>query len=381
MMVVYVFPVHGIIPLEACVMFVARQIALLCLFSLGLCGVAIAAEEASTDKSPAGAPSAERIDELVEQLNADRYTQREAAMKELIAVGKPAIEALGKAAISGSLEVTSRSVDILKKLYESSDEATKAAAEQALKKLAEGDHPAAARRAKAVLKPKDEPRQGVPGVGPIVIGQGQFRMQAGNKNVSVRTVNGVKTIEVQEGDKKTKIVDDPKQGIEAEITTKKDGKEKTEKIKAKNAEELKKKNKEVHDLYEQYAKKVGMGQIQIQIGNLRAQAVPGRAIRPVQPQRVKVDMATRLLKIWTQQLARMTSEKDLKGAPKESIDELQKQIDEVKRQIAELEKRIQARDANEEGKAEEDEAEEDQPEEDEPEEDEREPGQPEAESS
>jgi hypothetical protein len=316
----------------------------------------------SAGKSAEGVPSAERIDELVEQLNADRYSQREAAMKELIAIGKPSIEALGKAATAGSLEVTSRSVDILKKLYDSSDEATKTAAEEALKKLADGEHPAAARRAKTVLKPKDDARQGVPGAGPIVIGQGQFRMRAGNKSVSVSTVNGVKTIEVQEGDKKTKIVADPQQGIKAEVTTKKNGKEKTEKIEAKNAEELKKKNKEVSDLYEQYGKKMGMGQIQIQLGGIRAQAVPGRAIRAAQPQRTKIDMAARLLKMWTQQVARLTSEKDVKGAPKESIDELQKQIDEAKRQIAELEKRIQARDDDAEDKTE-NEAEEDKQEE------------------
>jgi hypothetical protein len=325
-------------------MFSPRRLALLFLFALGCCLVN-AADEAAPEEPTANAPSSERIDELIKQLDADRYSDREDAMKELIAIGKPAIEPLTGAATAGSLEVTSRAIDVLKHLYESPDEASKTAAEQALKTLANGNHRPAARRAQEVLKPEPDTAQQALGVPRIVIGGAQFGIRGGNKNVSVRTVNGVKTIEVQEGDKRTKIVDDPKKGIEAEITTKKDGKEKTEKIQAKNADELKKKNKEVFDLYQQYSRNVGMAQIQIQMGNIRGKAlpVPGRAIRRIQPQRGRIDMATRLLKLWTQQVARLTNDNDLKGATKESVDELQKQIDEAKRQIAALEKRIQAR--------------------------------------
>jgi hypothetical protein len=320
----------------------SKHLAWLLLLGLMLPSMTITARAAEADNPAEGVASAEGIDELIKQLDADQYSQRQDAQEALIAIGKPAIEAVSQAATAGSLEVTSRSIDILKKLYQSSDEATKAAAEAALQKLADGDHPSSARRAKAVLKPKQEAGQGVPGAGRVIIGGAQFNILGGNKRVSVKTVNGVKTIEVQEGDKKTKIVSDPQQGIKAEVTTKKDGKETTEKIEAKNADELKKKNKEVYDLYQQYAKNNAMGQIQIQIGNIAGRAIPLQA-QAGRPQRIQVDMAARLLKTWTQQIPRMTGDKELKGAPKESIDELQKQVDAAKGELAELEKRIQAK--------------------------------------
>jgi hypothetical protein len=323
-------------------MFSTKRLAWLFLLSVGLSPLTIAARAAESEEPAQAAASAERIAELVKQLDADQYSQRQDAQEALIAIGKPAIEAVSQAATAGSLEVTSRSIDILKKLYQSSDEATKTAAEAALQKLADGNHPPSARRAKAVLKPKVEAGQGVPGVGRVIIGNAQFNIAGGNKRVSVKTVNGVKTIEVQEGDKKTKIVSDPQQGIKAEITTKKDGKETTEKIEAKNADELKKKNKEVYDLYQQYAKNNAMGQIQIQFGNIagRAIQIPQRAARP---QQARLDMAARLIKSWTQQIPRLTGDNELKDAPKESLDELQKQVDAAQTQLAELEKRIQAR--------------------------------------
>lgn len=323
-------------------MFFAKQLAWLLLFGLAFSSATAISPAAVADEPAVADASAERIAELIKQLDADQYSDRQDAQDALIAIGRPAIEAVGQAATAGSLEVTSRSIDILKKLYDSPDEATKSAAEAALKKLADGDHASSARRAKAVLKAKEPAaNQGVPGAGRVIIGNAQFNIQGGNKRVSVRTVNGVKTIDVQEGDKNTKIVVDAQGAIKAEVTTKQDGKDKTEKIEAKNADELKKKNKEVYDLYQQYAKNNAMGQIQIQFGQFGGRAIP---IQPQirRPKQIQVDLAARLLKSWTQQIQRMTGEKELKGAPKESLDELQKQVDAAKNQLSELEKRIQA---------------------------------------
>ncbi len=327
-----------------------KHFAWLLLLGLMLPSMTITAPAAEADAPPASEASAERIGELIEQLDADQYSQRQDALEKLIAIGKPAIEAVSQAATTGSLEVTSRSIDVLKKLYQSSDEATKSAAEAALQKLADGGHPSSARRAKAVLKPKQEAGQGVPVARQVIIGNAQFNIMGGNKRVSVKTVNGVKTIEVQEGDKKTKIVSDPQQGIKAEVTTKKDGKETTQKVEAKNADELKKKNKEVYDLYQQYAKNNAMGQLQIQIGNIAGRALPLPLPQPAPgaPQvqlgmRMQVDMAARILKDLTRQISRLAGDQQLKDAPKESIDELQKQIDAAKGELAELEKRIQVK--------------------------------------
>jgi hypothetical protein len=314
------------------------------------CGavVAVAADEEAKDKPAGNVASAEEIADLIRQLDADQFSQREAATKRLTDIGKPAVPAVSKAAVEGSLEVTGRSIDILKNLYESSDEAAKAAAEKALQELADGDHRAAARRAKEILKPEQAAGQRFPGGG-IIMGRANIQIQVGRavngKKISVKTINGVKTIEAEEKDKKIKIVDDPKQGIKMEITTKKDGKEQTEKIEAKNADELKKKNEKAYELYKEYSKQQGgiaVAQFQFNQGNLRrkAVAIPAQA----RVKRKQVDMAATMLKGMATQITRLTGEDQLKDASKESIAELKKRLDEVKNQIAELEERIDARD-------------------------------------
>ena len=336
-------------------------IGLVCSFA----AVAVAAEAEATDKPAGAVASAEEIANLVQQLDADQYSQREAATKRLMAVGKPAVPAVSKAAVEGSLEVTGRAIDILKNLYGSSDEATKKAAEEALQKLADGDHRAAARRAKDILKPKQVPGQGFPGGG-IILGGANIQIQvagaANGKKVSIKTINGVKTIEAEEKDKKIKIVDDPKQGIKMEITTKKDGKEQTEKIEAKNADELKKKNKEAYELYNEYSKKQGgiaVAQFQFNQGNLRRKAIAIPAL--ARPKRKQVDMAALMLRNIGMQITRLTGEDQLKDASKESIDQLKERLGEVKNQIAELEKRIDAREKAAEEEKKEEETKDEQP--------------------
>ncbi len=344
-----------------------RNVVRFTVFGLVCCGVmvAVAADEEAKDKPAGTVASAEEIAELIRQLDADQYSQREAATKRLMNVGKPAVPAVSKAAVEGSLEVTGRSIDILKKLYESSDEATKTAAEKALQALADGDHRAAARRAKDILKPKQAAGQMAPG-GNIILGGANIQIQVGGaangKKVSIKTVNGVKTIEAEENGKKIKIVDDPNQGIKMEITTKKDGKEQTEKIEAKNADELKKKNKEAHEIYEEYSKKQGgiaAVQFQFNQGNIRRKAVALPAMARVK--RKQVDMAATMLRGMGMQITRLTGEDQLEDASKESIAELKKRLDEVKKQIAELEKRIDARSKEAEKEAQEEKSPEKQP--------------------
>ena len=302
----------------------------------------------AADEKPAAADQTVAIAKLVEQLDADEFTQRQAASEKLAALGKPAIEALAKAAAGESLEVTSRAMEILKKLYQAEDEATKKAAQTALEALAKGSHAPSARRAKEVLKITDNKTPATPdGQGNIIVGgggiqiiQGNIQINAGGKGkkASVKIANGTKEIDVEEGDKKYHIVENDK-GIKAEITTKKDGKDVTEKIEAKDGDELKKKNKEAYDVYKEYGDANAGGAIQVQIGG---GAVPMPAIARAVARRGQVDTAKMLLKSWAQSLQRMTGEEDLKGAPQESIDELKKNLDELKTQIADLEKRIKA---------------------------------------
>ena len=69
-----------------------------------------------------------------------------------------------KAAANGNLEVSSRATTVLGKLLKSSDEATEQTAKEALQHLADGDSPAAARKAKSILDKKDSLKYNGPGM-------------------------------------------------------------------------------------------------------------------------------------------------------------------------------------------------------------------------
>lgn len=237
-------------------------------------GAAVWAQEAPTPGAPAD------VKELIQQLDADKFTDRQAASQRLSDAGKAAIPALVEAAASPSREASSRSIDILKKHSQSQDEATKKAAREALEKLAKSDDSRVAAAAAQALKPKDDPN--VPAVGGLVpgiqIGGGQVQIQvqaiAGgnvNRRVGIQNVNGVKTTTVEENGRKVKIVEDPQNGIKMEVTEKVDGKEETKKYEAKDADDLKKNHPEAHKIYEQSTKQQN---VQIQIGGGAIPALP-----------------------------------------------------------------------------------------------------------
>lgn len=313
------------------------------------------AENAKPAAESAQAAEAEgaEIARLIAELDADQFDVRQRAAKRLTEIGREAIEALAKAAAGDSLEVTTRAVDVLKKLYQSEDEATQKAAEAALEKLAQGNHAPSAWRAKSVLKvkPSGEPKEPKPDEnvqpGRIIIGgnivPGIQIAQAGKaKSISVSKRDGVKEIKVQEDGDRYHITVDDKKGIKVEITKKnKEGKEETQTIEAKDAEELKKKNEEAYKLYKEYGEQDAAQAIQLQIGG---GAVPVPNIAPAVVRRSQVDTVSRLIKSMSQSIQRIADEEAIKSAPQESVDELKKSLDELKGQISEIEKLIKARD-------------------------------------
>jgi len=307
---------------------------------LGLCVPAWAQQSAPEEGPEASqaAPAPEEIAALVRQLDSDRFAERQAASDKLAGIGKPAIDALVEAATGESLEVTVRSVDILKKLAGSSDDATKEAGKAALAEVAKSDRPSAARRAQDALKSMEERQRPA---GALVPGGIQIAVAgAGARRVSVRNVNGVKTIEAEERNRKVKIVDDPKAGIKVEVTTEKNGKKTTEKYEAKDAEELKKKHPEAHKIYKQYEKTAGGMVVQVQVAGGNAPIrVPRAAVpRPVAPNRL--DLAKRMLQAWGSSIERFASDEAIKQASDESREELKKKITELKSKLSDLEQRL-----------------------------------------
>lgn len=302
--------------------------------------LALSGLTASRADEPRPAPAGEEIARWITNLDSDKYDERQTASAKLTAIGQPAIPALVKAAAGDSPEVTRRSIAILKELFQSKEEATQKAARDALEKLANGSHSVAAQQAREVL-PKSNPGGAFPppfggGFGGIQVGG---VIAAGGSRVSMKMANGVKEIDAEGEGKKVKITDDPNAGIKMAITAKDDkGKETTRKVEAKNAEELQKKDKEAHELYKKYSANMANGMFQIRFAGGGAVAGWGGGVAVPLAQ---VDVAQRLMKNWQQQLARMTGEKELKGAPKESLDGLRKEVEGMKKQLGELEKRLQ----------------------------------------
>ena len=168
-----------------------------------------AAGESPVADGTSPAAAGETIAQLIEQLDSADFGTRDKAAGKLAARGKEAIAALEKAAANGNLEVSSSATTVLGKLLNSSDEATEKAANEALQRLADGDRPAPARKARSILDSKDKLNNNQPGItlpgngfgGQIIINGGQLNIGGGGvavRTLSVKNVNGVKEINAVE---------------------------------------------------------------------------------------------------------------------------------------------------------------------------------------
>jgi len=171
-------------------------------------------EPATDSPAPKKTPTdAERsqIDSWVQQLDHQRLTKRVQAKKRLLAAGSQAVPALAKAALSDKREAIERSIDVLGSLSQSDDEEAATAARVTLQMLSESDRPSTAERARRVLntKPADgiQPFEGWDQAGNPFAGGGS------NRSVSVSSVNGVRTIRIQEDGQNLVIEERPGQGI------------------------------------------------------------------------------------------------------------------------------------------------------------------------
>ncbi len=202
----------------------------------------------ASDSASAAEAKQGEIDELVAQLDHDRLTKRQQAQKRLLSMGKAAIPALAKAALSGRRETIEKSIDVLAKLAQSKDEGTKDAARVTLQMLSESEQPSTADRAKLALNSREaegiKPFEGWDQPGNEFAGGGQM-----NRSVSVSSVNGVRSISVNEGERETIIQERAGGRLFVSIT----GGEKPIELTARNLEDLRKKQPAAAALYEQYA--------------------------------------------------------------------------------------------------------------------------------
>ena len=289
---------------------------------------------------------ADEVSDLIKQLDAEGFQDREQAAEKLQVLGKQAVPALTEAAKAGPLEATVRSIQILQNLMESKDKSAADEAKSALEKLAESGNASTARRAKSALTPKPQP---MPPALRNRIGIGAFPNRAfpipagpafgGNavRRVSTRITNGSKVVEVQENDRTVKIQEHPKDGIHIEVTEKKNGKDVTEKFAAKNLDELKKNNPKGHEIYKQYERYMNRPEAARVFGGVGA-------ARPAALQRAnagRLDLAGRLMQSMGRHLESVADENAIKESSNESREALKKDIAEMKNRLTEIEKQLQ----------------------------------------
>jgi hypothetical protein len=304
---------------------------------------------ADMDRTDSGAlresKSSEEIATWIQQLDSNRFSERNDASRKLEAAGASALPALADAALGDSREVTLRSLDILRKHFQQGDDAIKTAAKAALEKIAASDHASASRRAKDILDPP-KPAPVVPGIqiAPQRI-QIQINAVAGGQARRVQINNGVKQTEVTDGDRKVKIVENPNGAIQIEVTEQKDGKETTRKYDAKNLDDLKKNHPDGHKIYDQYGKQNAPA-IQIRGLQIQGGAAPGGrplpaqgAIRNQAPRRMaglQLKHARRMIESSRRQLQQLKTP----GEADQELDKTLDRLEKIGQQIEEEEKRL-----------------------------------------
>jgi hypothetical protein len=305
-----------------------------------------AADPSAGENAATASPESAPIAAWIKQLNSDRFTERTEASKRLEAAGMAAFPSLAEAATGENREVSLRAIEVLRKHFEQGGQATKDAAKQALQKIAGSQHESAAQRAKEVLNPPQPETPVAPGIrvapgipGFQILPQLQIQVQAagGGMTRQIRVNNGVKEIEASEHGGKTKITEDPNQGIKIEVAETKDGKETKRTYAAKNAEDLKKNHPEGYRLYEKYTKQQGGFPMQVQIaggvplggGMQAARPLAEKSPKPVAVMALK--QAQHLVENAVKQLERAQPSS---GKP-EDLGQARKRLEEIAKQLEE----------------------------------------------
>ncbi|MDA7980170.1 MAG: hypothetical protein MPJ50_15495 [Pirellulales bacterium] len=291
--------------------------------------------------------SAEQIAEWIRQLDADDFQSRESASESLARAGMAALQPLAEAAQASSLEVTTRTMDILTKLYERSGAEDQAKVKVALEAIAAGKNKAAASRADAILNPPQPEQPAIPGFGPRGVNRGiNFAFGGRNLQVSSTTdANGNKTVNAKEGDKEVDIEEKADGSIKMTVKEKIDGKQQSKEYSAKSKEELKEKHKEAFDLYEKYTNQMNgimIRPLQFAKRMPPMPAIPGfRIFNPGEQQAAMqaITEAQKELKSAASALRKMTAG-DGKPITADAVKELLRQIEAAEKKIEEASKKM-----------------------------------------
>ena len=111
----------------------------------------LADEDVESETGTVKVVTADRLRELIKDLDADRYSIRQAATKELSAAGEAAIPLLVDTAKKASAEAAARCIQILEEHLQGDDESARAAAKKSLRDLADTGKESTSRLAKKAL--------------------------------------------------------------------------------------------------------------------------------------------------------------------------------------------------------------------------------------
>jgi hypothetical protein len=222
--------------------------------------------EGLPSSEPSSEPCIRHIAAWIERLDCPAYSERQTASQRLEDAGAAALAELESAIVSGSREASGRALDILKRHFETGAEDLKMAAQDVLVRLAGHTSASTAQRARNILNPPREANM----AGPMPVGLLQPMPGRGNfvggppanpgffRRISVSDINGRRTIDIDERERRIILATAPRGGIEVEVTDKQNRRNPTRVVSAKDLDELKRKDPELGRLYEQHG---GGGQL------------------------------------------------------------------------------------------------------------------------
>lgn len=305
---------------------------------LGLLGWSMpaAAEDLPPTPPVAGALAREFEPRWLDELRSNDFRVREEASKHLYEAGESAVGPICKAIPKMDHESATRAVDVLDKLSQSADAATKSAAQDGLKGLEESELPAIASLARSVRQKREErpemkemrgARAGV-----LLRGGFNFRRGANGFGMNIQNFGGERTAKLSEAGRKVEFSDSNGRNIKMRVTETVDGKEKVTEYAARDAKELAAKHPEAVPIYE----RVTGQQPGIELPAARIpfrERVPAEHVKDPNLKK-EIDEATQKLR------ERMGRVAELRGAGK-TDEQAQKEYEEAKQELLELFEKLQ----------------------------------------
>lgn len=243
-----------------------------------LIGFAVTTCPAVDLSSPAGATSAIDVAALIDRLDDPAFSTRQAASEELANLGSEAFAQLEQIATAGSREAASRAVAVLRAHYHEGDADLKKSASEALARLATHQDPSVAQRARNILNPPSP-------TGPPPGRLGAFGIARGiNANVfrrvTVADMNGRKSVEIDDRERRVKIETLPGGTIEVETTDKQNAAAAVRRFAVKDAAELARKDPELGRLYELHLGRGAQAAGVPPLNPLARRPPPGQGLQP-----------------------------------------------------------------------------------------------------